>query len=94
MMQQKWAMIATGTVLAATTAFVGVAAATAGAPAGQVPAHRHFVQLNDGSLVEVGPNSCEDGTSIQFDQFHLNGHLGQPGQRGVVTPRGCSFVNP
>lgn len=39
-----------------------------------VPPHQHFI---NGQL--VGPNACEDGPSIQFDHFHLNVHIGQPG---------------
>lgn len=39
-----------------------------------VPPHQHFI---NGQL--VGPNACEDGPSIQFDHFHLNVHVGQPG---------------
>lgn len=88
-MSQRRTMIVTGAAVAATSAILGVAAATAEPPPGQVPKHQHYVVTADGDLVPVGPNACEDGPSIQFDKFHLNGHIGEPGQHGVVVGRGC-----
>lgn len=76
---------------AVTTGGLGllVAVATAEPPAGSVPAHQHYVVTADGDLVPVGPNACEDGQSLQFDNFHLNGHVGVPGANGVIVGRGC-----
>jgi hypothetical protein len=39
-----------------------------------VPAHRHFIQTNNG-LVEVGPRLCDDpALQKAFNQFHANIH--------------------
>jgi hypothetical protein len=88
-MNRTSAMLATGAVVA--TAGVGllVAAATAQPPAGQVRAHQHYVVTADGDLVPVGPNSCENGQSLQFDNFHFNGHVGVPGANGVIVGLPC-----
>jgi hypothetical protein len=82
-------MVATGAAVATLTGGILVAAATAQPPAGEVPAHQHYVVTADGDLVPVGPNACEGGQSIQFDNFHLNGHVGVPGAHGVITGRPC-----
>lgn len=87
-MIQKRLMWVTGAVVAASSAIVGVAAATAG-PAGTVPAHRHFVVNSAGDLVPVGPNACADGVSVQFDNFHSNVHRGEPGGNGIISASGC-----
>ena len=57
----------------------GVAALSAAVPAGNVPPHHHYVNV-DGTLVEVGPAVCEK-PSLQhaFNQFHANVHVGTPG---------------
>jgi hypothetical protein len=84
-------MVATGALVAASSVGIFVASATADPPAGSVNAHRHYV-VKQGNLVEVGPNSCEDGKSLQFDNFHNNVHRGVPGvENGVVESRPCSF---
>ena len=83
----------TAIVVSALTAAGGlavlVAAASASPPQPVVPKHQHYVVTADGDLVPVGPNACQDGMSIQFDNFHLNGHVGVPGSRGVITGRAC-----
>ena len=64
-----------------------------------IPAHRHFIQLTDGTLVEVGPRLC-DNPNLQeaFNQFHFNVHRpeGAPGLHNhsgpEITARPCSFV--
>ena len=66
-----------------------VAAASASPPQPVVPKHQHYVVTADGDLVPVGPNACANGMSIQFDNFHMNGHVGVPGSRGVITGRAC-----
>jgi hypothetical protein len=82
-------MIATGAAVAVAGVGMWVASATAAPPAGQVPAHQHYVVTADGDLVPVGPNSCQNGPSLQFDNFHLNGHVGVPGAHGVIVGRAC-----
>ncbi|UUZ58016.1 hypothetical protein [Nocardioides sp. B-3] len=56
-----------------------MAALSAAQPAGNVPAHHHYVNV-DGKMVEVGPNVC-DMPSLQhaFNQFHAHVHVGEPG---------------
>jgi hypothetical protein len=76
-----------GLLFAATA--VAPAIATAGPPGGVVQPHQHYVQSEGNGLVPVGPNACQDGPSKQFDNFHLNGHVGEPGARGVIVGRGC-----
>jgi hypothetical protein len=88
-MNQTRLMWVTGAVVAATSAIVGVAAATASPPEGTVNPHRHFVVSANGELQPVGPNACEDGKSIQFDNFHNNVHRGQPGANGIISAQGC-----
>jgi hypothetical protein len=52
-----------------------------------IPPHRHFVQLPDGTLRAVGPNVC-DNPSLQkaFNQFHTNTHEFVAGSLGPVAP--------
>lgn len=72
--------------LAIAASIIGVGPAVlAGPPGGNVPPHKHFVVLPDGDLVEVGPDSCANGPSRQFDNFHFNVHLGNPN----VVGQGC-----
>ena len=86
---------AVGALVALSGLGLAVSSATAAPPEPQIAPHRHYVVTSDdGRLVPVGPNSCERGPSVQFDNFHLNGHLGPPGQHGVVVGRGCTFVPP
>ena len=66
-----------------------VTQASADPPTPQVGPHQHYVVRSGGDPVPVGPNACEDGMSIQFDNFHLNGHVGEPGQHGVIIGSGC-----
>jgi len=58
-------------------------------PTPTVPVHRHFVVSSSGELVPVGPDSCANGQSVQFDNFHLNVHRGAPGAHGVVVSTAC-----
>lgn len=88
-MKQKRLMWLTGAVVAASSAVVGVAAATAGPPAGAVPPHQHYVVSANGDLHPVGPNACEDGPSQQFDNFHFNIHKGKPFDNGIISASGC-----
>jgi hypothetical protein len=68
--------------------------------------HRHFIQDENGKLVQVGPRVC-DRPSLQnaFNQFHSNIHVPVPASPGPehgapglhdfsgpeITPRPCSF---
>lgn len=88
-MKQKHVMWLTGTAVAASSAIVGVGAATADAPGGSIPAHQHYVVSATGDLQPVGPNACEDGTSVQFDNFHFNIHRGKPFDNGIISASGC-----
>ena len=84
------AMFATGAFVAATGAGLLVAAAaTAAPPPGSVGIHQHWVVTADGDYVAVGPNSCDNGKSIQFDNFHFNGHFGVPGDLDIIVGRPC-----
>lgn len=85
-------MLVAGAVVVAATGAVGVTVASAAAPGGSVGVHQHYAVTSDGSLVRVGPNACKDGQSLQFDNFHNNGHKGVPGDLGVITGKPCSFV--
>ncbi len=75
--------------IALVAAVLAPGAASAAPPAGSVPAHQHYVVTATGVWVPVGPNSCERGTSRQFDEFHTNVHRGIPGDMGVITALGC-----
>lgn len=71
--------------------------------------HRHFVENEQGRLVQVGPRVC-DNPNLQraFNQFHSNIHVkveespgpehSAPGlhnfRGGEITARGCAFVAP
>jgi hypothetical protein len=68
-------------------AYVGVAAA--GPPGGTLGPHTHHVELRDGTRVQVGPDACLNGPSLQFDNFHNNVHRGVPGGNGIISGAGC-----
>jgi hypothetical protein len=79
-------------VLALATAVLGgsgIAVAAASPPGGDVPAHSHHVELDDGTRVRVGPDACSKGESIQFDNFHNIVHRGVPGGNGIISGGGC-----
>lgn len=77
------AAVSAGALLMAT----GSALATAPAPT--VFPHQHFVVNGAGETIGVGPNACEDGPSIEFDNFHLNVHSGPAGSHGTVISAPC-----
>ena len=79
--------IAATVAIAATALTVAVAGATQPTP--RVPAHQHYIVTANGDRVPVGPNACEDGMSLQFDNFHTNIHRGQPFANGIVSASGC-----
>ena len=64
---------------------VGFSAATATADPNlnNVPAHRHWIQLNSGETVQVGPSVC-DNPNLQeaFNQFHNNLHASAGSRSG------------
>ena len=83
-------LLACGAFVAVTGGGLLMAAdATADPPQPVVGAHQHWVLTGTGRYVPVGPNACENGQSIQFDNFHFNGHLGEPGSNGVIVGRLC-----
>ena len=49
--------------------------------------HRHFVELADGTRIEVGPRVCDNPAVQQaFNQFHNNLHRLEPGAIGPLAP--------
>ena len=76
---------------------IALAASSAAQPAGDVPPHRHFLQVGT-KLVPIGPQVCGDlQMQHAFNQFHANVHVGTPGtfamdhehNRTDVVARGC-----
>ncbi|HET7734481.1 MAG TPA: hypothetical protein VFK52_00780 [Nocardioidaceae bacterium] len=59
----------------AALSLVGTADAKNNLP--NIPRHAHYIQLQDGSQVWVGPDLCGN-PSLQgaFNQFHVNVHVG------------------
>lgn len=79
-------------LLLAVLLLVGTSIALAGPPEGTVGAHGHHIMLPDGTRgPDVGPDACSNGTSVAFDNFHLNVHRGMPGVNGnsIVVSHGC-----
>jgi hypothetical protein len=81
---------------------VGFSAATATADPnlGNVAPHRHWIQLESGERVEVGPRVCDDADlQPAFNQFHNNLHVSAgfgraaPGMHNLIgaeiTASGC-----
>ena len=60
--------------------------ATADPGLGNVPLHRHWIELSSGEMVQVGPRAC-DNPSLQqaFNQFHNNAHFASAGH-GPAAP--------
>jgi hypothetical protein len=85
-MKNRIAALALATALLGGTA---VAVAAAGPPGGTVPAHGHVVALPDGTSVQVGPDACSNGQSVQFDNFHNNVHRGAAGDNGIISFASC-----
>ena len=86
------ALLACGAFVVATGGgLLLTAAATAAPPEPAIGAHQHWALTATGTYVKVGPNSCDNGQSIQFDKFHINGHLGVPGNEklGIITGLPC-----
>ena len=68
---------------------VGFSAATATADPNlnTVPAHRHWLQLNSGEKIQVGPSVCDNPNLQQaFNQFHNNLHAVTPSGIGPAAP--------
>ena len=66
-------------------AVLSLVAVSAVAPVGADPnlpdivPHHHYIQLTDGTLVEVGPRVCENpALQPAFNQFHYNIHHALP----------------
>ena len=58
---------------------LGLTAVGGAAPAPDVPAHRHFIDVN-GTPIPIGPQVCGNPDMQQaFNQFHFGVHVGQPG---------------
>jgi hypothetical protein len=79
--------LAMGILFGATA--IAPAIAIADAPGGSVPPHQHYVVSEGNGLVPTGPNACQNGSSLQFDNFHNHGHQGQPGLNGVIVGLPC-----
>jgi hypothetical protein len=55
---------------------VGAASAGADPDLNNVPAHRHYITMEGGQQVEVGPRVCDNPSQQQaFNQFHNNLHV-------------------
>src|SRR5687767_1643734 len=58
---------------------VAVSSASADPNLPDIVPHHHYVQLSDGTLVEVGPRVCENpALQPAFNQFHYNIHHALP----------------
>jgi hypothetical protein len=67
---------------------VGFSAVTATADPNltDVPAHRHWIQLESGVTIQVGPSVCDNPNLQQaFNQFHNNLHF-PTGGHGPAAP--------
>jgi hypothetical protein len=68
---------------------VGFSAVTATADPNltNVPPHRHWIELDSGKMVQVGPRVC-DNPDLQraHNQFHNNLHALTPAAIGPVAP--------
>lgn len=82
---------------ALSVSLIAFAASSAAQPAGDVPPHRHFLQIGT-ELVPVGPQVCgEPSMQHAFNQFHAHVHVGTPATFGMdhehnrtdVVARGC-----
>lgn len=72
---------------------VGVAVADPGlTPTTSFMPHKHFIVMENGTLVEVGPRVCDEGNNSPrwgaFLQFHsnLHTHTNMTGATGPVAP--------
>ena len=84
-------------VLVTSMALVGAVVGAAIADPGLTPTeaftpHKHFIVMENGKLVEVGPRVCGEGESSSnwgaFLQFHsnLHTHTNMTGATGPVAP--------
>ena len=68
---------------------VGFTAVTAAADPNlnNVPAHRHYITMDGGERVQVGPRVC-DNPDLQkaFNQFHNNIHVATGASIGPAAP--------
>ena len=85
-MKNRIAALGLATALLAGTT---TAVAAAGPPGGVVRPHTHHVELRDGTRVQVGPDACSNGQSLQFDNFHNIVDRGVPGVNGIIAGAGC-----
>lgn len=90
-MRKLFALLGTSVVLVG--AVVGAAIADPGLePTTTFTPHKHFLVMEGGKLIEVGPRVCEDGASSPrwgaFLQFHsnLHTHTNMTGAIGPVAP--------
>lgn len=88
----KRTLLFAGAALTALVAFGGPVGAEPPRP-NPIFAHQHFLDVDGQSggnaartEVVVGPDACEDGESRQFDEVHLNVHLGPSPVSGRLCP--------
>jgi hypothetical protein len=81
------ARLAVGVAASMAAILIAVATSRADPNLKDVPAHRHFVRTESGSLVEVGPRVCDDpNLQRAFDQFHNNVHVASGSAIGPAAP--------
>ena len=88
-MKRKLALAGTVVAAAALTTLGLATAASGEKPTPLIQPHQHYVVDHTGAWVPVGPDACNDGPSIQFDNFHFNIHKGQPFENGIISFSGC-----
>ena len=81
------ARLAVGIVSGMAAILIAVATSRADPKLNNVPRHRHFVRTESGSLVQVGPDLC-DNPNLQnaFNQFHNNIHVASGSSIGPAAP--------
>lgn len=81
------ARLAVGIVAGIAAMTIAVATSQADPNLTDVPRHRHYILTASGSLVEVGPDVC-DNPNLQraFDQFHNNVHVVTASGIGPAAP--------
>jgi hypothetical protein len=83
-MKRKFAV---GMVIGVAASVIAVSTSRADPNLTNIPKHRHYIATPSGSLVEVGPNVC-DNPDLQraFNQFHNNLHAVSPSGIGPAAP--------
>ena len=79
--------------LMVSAAVVGVSAGSGSANG--VPRHDHFLVLDSGAEIQVGPRVCENSNlHTAFHNFHDHVHTGTPTAQGGLTVIRSAFCEP